>query len=540
MAGQIARRSISSNVKKSAPQGVIQATNVNLHMNPSMMSATAPSVKKDKQQQQHQNNHPQQTSYSHPFSSSANLEVKLQKLEPARTVLHNENDLLVDMEELQKLANQPPTPLRLADMYKYAVMRDKGQRLRNSQFLHKELPIRIAQRAIDLLTLPHGLNEATPIRNVAHIYLRYLHLFENFPTPMSDTDEENFTEMLTGIMLDRTSIPMDIARGIHTWHDDRKEALDHAQTKEMEQALYRFFTARVGLRFLTEHHILSMENEKEEQKHRNHVLRRDHLSPSPYLGCIQTDCNPVDEVARVAKEVRRQTKDHYGGICPKIEIVNCSSSDNTHNNSFTYVPHHLQYMIAELLKNSCRATVRHHLANKLLNKKDNDENEMQPIRVVIVNGAEDVSIKIADRGGGVPRSTMQQIFKFAHSTADRDEDFSDFGAGELTGGHIRGFGLPLCRIYARYFGGELTLKSMEGYGLDAYLYLPRLGEACENMPLSVKASPGALVSMPTAKKQQLQRRTYGTLASSTVETSREDRLASESRRIMSDLQARAL
>jgi len=59
----------------------------------------------------------------------------------------------------------------------------------------------------------------------------------------------------------------------------------------------------------------------------------------------------------------------------------------------------------------------------------------------------------------------------------------------------------LARIYARYFGGELTLKSMEGYGLDAYLYLPRLGDACENLPKRVLFSPGEQVSLPSPKKK---------------------------------------
>ena len=52
-----------------------------------------------------------------------------------------------------------------------------------------------------------------------------------------------------------------------------------------------------------------------------------------------------------------------------------------------------------------------------------------------------------------------------------------------------GCGLPLSRLYAQYFGGGLDLKSMEGYGTDAYCYLNRLGKNCENLPAGVKVSP---------------------------------------------------
>ena len=124
--------------------------------------------------------------------------------------------------------------------------------------------------------------------------------------------------------------------------------------------------------------------------------------------------------------------------------------------------------------------------------------QMPQIRVVVVKGTEDVTIKVADRGGGIPRSQMSNILRFAQSTANDEKESLDFGIdNEVTGTtDLRGFGLPLARIYARYFGGELTLKSMEGYGLDAYLQLPRLGDACENMPLPVKFSPGELNSNP--------------------------------------------
>ncbi|CAI5536850.1 unnamed protein product [Closterium sp. Naga37s-1] len=45
-----------------------------------------------------------------------------------------------------------------------------------------------------------------------------------------------------------------------------------------------------------------------------------------------------------------------------------------------------------------------------------------------------------------------------------------------------GYGLPIARLYARYFGGDLQIFSMEGYGTDAYLHLNRLSNVQEPLP----------------------------------------------------------
>ncbi len=46
-----------------------------------------------------------------------------------------------------------------------------------------------------------------------------------------------------------------------------------------------------------------------------------------------------------------------------------------------------------------------------------------------------------------------------------------------------GYGLPISRNYARYFEGDLTIMSMEGYGTDSFIYLPRLGGAKQSVVL---------------------------------------------------------
>jgi hypothetical protein len=275
------------------------------------------------------------------------------KNELEKTTKVEELQLEVDMEQLESLASMRCTPLSLVDMYKYAVdFNNQEQRFRNAQFLHKELPIRIAQRAVDLLTLPHGLSDALPIRQIAHVYLLYLQKFQECPPPTTPEQEEKFTDMLQSMVLDRSSIPHAIAQGVDEWmENDLHEDLQLERLQEMEDALYRFFTARVGLRFLTEHHILSSPSRT------SGSLRK---SQSPYaeedkdfLGCIQTNCSPTREVRKVAEIIASQTMDLYG-VCPEIQIVNSKNKDS----KFTYVAHHLHYMVGELLKNCCRATVR--------------------------------------------------------------------------------------------------------------------------------------------------------------------------------------
>ena len=69
------------------------------------------------------------------------------------------------------------------------------------------------------------------------------------------------------------------------------------------------------------------------------------------------------------------------------------------------------------------------------------DGKLPPIRVIIAKGDEDVTIKVCDRGGGIPRSSMQSIWKFAHSTASEKELECEFGKDVVSGARIRGFGL---------------------------------------------------------------------------------------------------
>lgn len=112
------------------------------------------------------------------------------------------------------------------------------------------------------------------------------------------------------------------------------------------------------------------------------------------------------------------------------------------------------------------------------------------------------SLQISDRGGGVTRSEVCNLFHYMYSTAPQPSR-SENDSAPLAGTFINianqseqletlmeppptlfagyGYGLPLSRLYARYLLGDLTLTSSEGYGTDAYVFLKALSEDANEM-----------------------------------------------------------
>jgi len=172
------------------------------------------------------------------------------------------------------------------------------------------------------------------------------------------------------------------------------------------------------------------------------------------------------------------------------------------------VPVHVQYILTEILKNSFRATVEtHHAAASL-----------PPVEIIVSPAPkrEDrpafISMRIRDQGGGVSPSDIRHIFSYAYSTAGRKTALTDnqddggpytaqaigglasmnptdVGVGEanvfseIAGRSLQmgmgtiaglGYGLPLARLYATYFGGSLELVSLHGHGTDVFIKLRSL------------------------------------------------------------------
>jgi pyruvate dehydrogenase kinase 2/3/4 len=218
---------------------------------------------------------------------------------------------------------------------------------------------------------------------------------------------------------------------------------------EVHQFLDGFYMSRIGMRMLIGQHIALHDPPKD-----------------GYIGLISTSLSPL-EVARDAIADARAICMREYGDAPEVELFGEESF------TFAYVPGHLHQMLFELVKNSLRA---------VSDKYADSDATPPPIRIVIAEGAEDVTIKVSDEGGGIRRSGLAKIWTYLYSTARsplKDMDADSAGPVVLAG---YGYGLPLSRLYARYFGGDLQVISMENYGTDAYLHLNRLGNMAEPLP----------------------------------------------------------
>lgn len=284
-----------------------------------------------------------------------------------------------------------------------------------------------------------------------------------------------------------------MAQGVQEWKNKNQTVMVNSQ---IQTFLDRFYMSRIGIRMLIGQHIaLNMaQNSPTKQRLSSLINGSQGTTKKPrsnYVGVICTDCN-VGEIAEDAIETAKYICEEYYGLfeAPEIQLIAPQQDIN-----FMYVPGHLIHMLFETLKNSLRATIEFHtpkLKQKMIDEDPNlkfdeiDINDLKfpPIKVIILEGTEDIAIKISDEGGGIPRSSLPLIWTYLYTTVNEtpklepEYDQTSFKA-PMAG---FGYGLPISRLYAQYFGGDLKLISMEGYGTDVYLHLNRLSSSNEPLP----------------------------------------------------------
>lgn len=219
--------------------------------------------------------------------------------------------------------------------------------------------------------------------------------------------------------------------------------------------------------------------------------------------------NVIENCAQAIKKIARSTNP------PDVQIPDIKIEGHLET-SFPYILSHLEYIIGELLRNSVQAVIDRHQKHGELNTKP------PPIEVTIAEAPQHATIRISDRGGGIPREELPYLWAFSKGPLSQQRlknlgqvpkmaaTMQELHVGELGRADLKvppyqsslasltsrppdlrlGMGLPLSRVYAEYWAGSLELHSLEGYGVDVFLQISKLGN--KNEQLATRASMDAV------------------------------------------------
>ncbi|KAJ8255405.1 hypothetical protein GJAV_G00204520 [Gymnothorax javanicus] len=330
-------------------------------------------------------------------------------------------------------------------------------------FLRQELPVRLANIMKEINLLPDNLLKTPSVRLVQSWYVQSLQDILEFKDKSADDDKVtyDFTDAVTKIRNRHNDVVPTMAQGVVEY----KEAYgtDPVTSQNVQYFLDRFYMSRISIRMLINQHTLLFGGK----------IRVNPAHPKQ-IGSIDPHCS-VAEVVKDAYENARQLCDLYYMNSPELILEEFNDKDKGKPITVVYVPSHLYHMVFELFKNAMRATMELY----------EDALEYPAVHVRIALGKEDLTVKVSDRGGGVPLRKIDRLFTYTYSTAPRPP-MENSRATPLAG---YGYGLPISRLYARYFQGDLKLYSLEGFGTDAVIYIRALStESIERLPVYNKSA----------------------------------------------------
>uniref|UniRef100_A0A670Z724 Protein-serine/threonine kinase n=1 Tax=Pseudonaja textilis TaxID=8673 RepID=A0A670Z724_PSETE len=361
-------------------------------------------------------------------------------MKAARIVLRNAAPLAAGTEttkEVERLSRFSPSPLSIKQFLDFGST--NACEKTSFSFLRHELPVRLANILKEIDLLPSLLLGTTSVQLLLH----FNHL--------------TFIDAITRIRNRHHSVMPMMAQGVLEYRDSSK--MDPSINQSIQYFLDRFYMNRISIRMLINQHTF--------------IFDSSNVCNPRHIGCIDPCCDVVDLVYDAFQSSQMLCDQHYFAS-PELKLTQINAKAAGESIYIVYVPSHLFHMLFELFKNAMRATVEHQ------EKKPS----LDPIEVTVVLGKEDLTIKISDRGGGVPVRIIERLFSYTYSTAPKP--VMDNKNIPMAG---FGYGLPISRLYAKYFHGDLNLYSISGYGTEAVIHLKALSaESVEKLPVFNKSA----------------------------------------------------
>lgn len=348
-----------------------------------------------------------------------------------------------------------------------------------AQQLHDTLKVGLARCAMRLSEMPFGFCNAPSIKRVTSTYVQNFRQVMEFEhqTGRDALASSGYHEVTKSIFNQHKGTMLDVAKGVFEFREDLTNLfgkdLELAELREefglirdIEQSLDEFFTNRLTLRLLISH-VQSLNSGK--------------ASTGDMVGVVNVNTQPISILSRAYVAARfmcmrdfQMAPDLLVNGIPHDEYI-LQAKEDRHQHHFAYVHTHLFYIFLELIKNAARACLERA-------QLEHGHGELAPeqipkMRVLIPEQQElwdqERSIKLADKGTGMNRAVMSKAFCYFYSSVKARptvaSEVGDFDRRVPLAGF--GFGLPISRVMARYFAGDIDLNSIPGKGTDIYVYL---------------------------------------------------------------------
>lgn len=326
---------------------------------------------------------------------------------------------------INNLCNQSETLISKSSLLNMKNMETKHRILIASQFIHNELPIRLARRVKDLEQLPLQLDSNHEIFKIRDWYLQSLDDITLLPKPLNQDQCIDTNKVVQKIYNRHCNTLTTMACGI----DKLKK--NNLINNNIDHFLTKFNYNRTRTRFLINNYL---------DYYKNNI---------DTIGSLNTKCEINNIINSVLEDINAITEVHRIKM-PEIKL-------NIPNKEFLYTQSYIHYALIEIIKNSIVAT----------------KNMNNPL--IEINGYVDnnyIILKISDNGIGIDKKHMDDIWKFSFTTTKINFDNTSSNHFEkqnpLSG---LGYGLPISRIILQTFNGDIKIFSKQNIGTDTYLFI---------------------------------------------------------------------
>ncbi|KAK1833340.1 pyruvate dehydrogenase [Podospora conica] len=404
-------------------------------------------------------------------------------------------------------------PISLRQLMVFGRSLTESRLISSANYVRTELPTRISHRIRDMQQLPYAVVTNPHINEVYDLYYNAFDTFRKVREIKTLEDNDRFCDTIRSMLKAHLTVIPKLGMGI-------LECSGIKDAADLDKFMNTILRSRISRRVIAEQHLALTDT-----FHAPWFSPGAKLSESEFIGEVFLKCVARDVIARCGAATRDILARAYGPSIPLPEI----RIDGHLDASFPYILSHLEYIVGELLRNSVQAVAEKHRGTAAA------ATPPPPIEVTICESQQHVIIRISDQGGGVPRDSLPYMWSFSKGPASqqllanlgqvpklaatmqelqvdsedgdgnhrhKSKDDGEDGHKHLHPGsslaslasrppNLRlGMGLPLSRVYAEYWAGSLALHSLEGYGVDAFLQISKLGN--KNEQLTTRATMDAV------------------------------------------------